>query len=63
MIGHYQPLLLLYASADVKPIDVSSAPDRVTRLPEPLPANQGLLCINKCSFWYRAANKGGRSVG
>jgi len=57
MIGHYQPLLLLYASADVKPIDVSSAPDRVTRLPEPLPANQGLLYSNKMFFMVALCNR------
>ena len=38
LVGRYQPLLLLYANADVKPLDVSTAPDIVTRLPEPLPA-------------------------
>ena len=37
LVGRYQPLLLLYANADVKPLDVSTAPDIVTRLPEPLP--------------------------
>jgi len=48
MIGHYQPLLLLYANPNVEPIDVTLAPDRNVFIPEQLPDIPQGLKLKQC---------------